>query len=150
MVTSEWWRDEAPVTPPRYPWRHASVDSVKSGPTRGWRRRLHDHYIVLLSLVHETTETVAALSASMPLTMEEVTRISEDAAHDVSPDLQVVGVTLTGGSGYTEILVTLRGCQAEPCQVAVGAFRDTSESAMRQEIVETLRRHVAQHREPQD
>jgi hypothetical protein len=81
----------------------------------------------------------------MPMTMAEVTRITEEAAREVSPDLQVVGVNLTGGSGYTEILVTIRGCQTDPCTLTLGVFRDTSEAAMHNEIADVLRRHVTQH-----
>ena len=40
--------------------------------------------------------------------------------------------------------------KTEPCQVTVGTFRDGSESAMRQEIVETLRRRVAQRGDPNE
>lgn len=83
----------------------------------------------------------------MQLTINDVTRIATEAADEVSRDLQVVGVNLSGGSSYAELLVSIRGCSAEPCQVAVGVFRDIPEPSLRAEIVGTLRRHVAQHRD---
>lgn len=80
----------------------------------------------------------------MPLSVTEVTRIAGEAARAASPSLEVAGVSMSGGSGYSEVLVTIRGCRAEPCQVAVGVFRDMPEAELRDEITASLRRRIEQ------
>lgn len=81
----------------------------------------------------------------MPLSIDELTRIATEAARDLSPQLHVSGVNLSGGSGYSEVLVTIHGCRAEPCQISVGVFRDVAETTLRQDLVAALRRHLADH-----
>jgi hypothetical protein len=81
------------------------------------------------------------------LTVDAVTRIAKDAAHAVSPTLEVVGITLGGGasSDYVEILVNINGCRRTPCQIEVGAFRDVAEPILLAEIERKLRDHLASH-----
>ena len=45
-----------------------------------------------------------------------------------------------------EVLVNIRGCSASPCQVAIGTFRDLSESALGAEIARKLREHLDAHK----
>lgn len=78
----------------------------------------------------------------MILSVAEVARIASEAAQAASPALRVTGVTVTGGSGYSEILVSGRWCRPEPCHMALGVFRDIPEAALREEIMATLRRHL--------
>jgi hypothetical protein len=68
------------------------------------------------------------------------------AATACHPELELMGVTVEGGSDYVEILVRLRGCRSEPCVVTVGVFRDLSAEALRAEIDRRLGHHVAEHR----
>jgi hypothetical protein len=73
----------------------------------------------------------------------DVTRIATEAAHELSPRLQVVGVMFGQRSGdYTEILIDIEGCQNEPCRVSVGVFRNATESELHDEIAENLQRRV--------
>jgi hypothetical protein len=77
----------------------------------------------------------------MVLSITEVARIAAEAARSASPALTVTGVTVTGGSGYSEIFVCDYARPAHP-HSAVGVFRNISEAALRAEIIETLRRHL--------
>lgn len=79
----------------------------------------------------------------MILSIRDVARIASEAAEAASPALAVIGVTVTGGSGYSEILVADLGCRREPCHSTVGVFRNIPEAALREEIVDTLRRRLA-------
>ena len=81
----------------------------------------------------------------MPLSMAEVRRIAAEVAQAESPSLEVSGIHINGGSGYSEVLMTIRGCRPEPCQVAVGVFRDMPEPALREEIATVVRRHLSEH-----
>ena len=46
------------------------------------------------------------------LNVTDVTRIATEAARELSPRLQVVGVTFGAGDGdYAEILIDIEGCQ---------------------------------------
>ena len=82
----------------------------------------------------------------MILSIREVARIASEAAQAASPALTVIGVTVTGGSGYSEILILNRGCRTEPCHSALGVFRDSSEAALRAEIMDMLRRRLVHGR----
>jgi hypothetical protein len=82
----------------------------------------------------------------MDFTVEDVTRIARDAVREHSYTFKVAGVVLgAGGSDYVEIVVNVEGCQADPCQFAVGVFRNTSEADLKNAISEQLRRHVEEH-----
>lgn len=83
----------------------------------------------------------------MALTMDQVTRLAEIAAADVSPALKVAGVTLggTADGAYVEVLVNITGCQTGACQVSIGAFRDVTSTQLQQQIADKLRIHLAEH-----
>jgi hypothetical protein len=82
--------------------------------------------------------------------VEGVSRIAQEAAREQSAAVKVVGVVLGAGSGdYVEILVTIEGCAAEPCQFSLGVFRNSSEAAVKHAFSEQLRRHLEQHRSAQ-
>jgi hypothetical protein len=87
------------------------------------------------------------MTARSTLSISEVVRIASEAAQAASPTFTVIGVTATGGSGYSEILVVNVGCDAEPCHCALGVFRDNSEAALKAEILDTLRRQLARGHE---
>jgi hypothetical protein len=80
----------------------------------------------------------------------EISRIAKAAARRASPQLDVIGVTINaGGSDYVEIVVDIRGCHRESCQVVLGVFRKGPEAAIDRAITEQLRRHVAAHQPDQ-
>lgn len=86
------------------------------------------------------------MSSSFSLSVADVTRVATDAVRQVNSGLEVVGVMLGGGGGeYAEVLLRVQGCQQLPCQVSLGVFRDVSEQALHQEIVEQVRRHMTEH-----
>ena len=80
------------------------------------------------------------------LSVSEISRIAKTAARRASSQLDVVGVTINaGGSDYVEIVVDIRGCHRETCQVVLGVFRDAPEAEIDRAITEQLRQHVAEH-----
>jgi hypothetical protein len=74
-----------------------------------------------------------------------VMRIAREATLEHSLPVQVAGVVFAGGSDYVEILINIDGCPCEPCQFAIGAFRDGSEVALRDEIGKRLRQYLDDH-----
>ena len=50
------------------------------------------------------------------------------------------------GGDYVEILINIDGCKSDPCQFAIGTFRDASEDGLRDEIAFQLRRALEDHR----
>ena len=58
------------------------------------------------------------------------------------PSLRVAGVKSEGGANYTEIVMMIAECHAEPCRITIGVDRETSEAAFRQEVSEQIRRHL--------
>ena len=83
----------------------------------------------------------------MLLSLPEVQRIAADVAQSKDPKLEVVAaITSVAGSPYTEVTVTIHGCQREPCVLVIGAERNASESKFRSEVAEKLQQHLDQHR----
>jgi hypothetical protein len=81
----------------------------------------------------------------MKFSATDVSRIASQAAQELSDDLSVTGVTISGGdTGYAEVHIAVRGCHVQPCNVTVSVFRDVSEEALRQEITSNLRAHLDQ------
>ena len=81
------------------------------------------------------------------LDASNVMRIAQEATLEQSLPLRVAGVVLAGGgSDYVEILINIDGCPCEPCQFAIGAFRDGSENELRDQIGERLRRYLDNYR----
>jgi len=63
-----------------------------------------------------------------------------------NPALEVAVARGEGDSTYTELILTLRGCSTEPCQLLVGVHRDVSEQQLRTAIEGHLRQHFDSHR----
>ena len=72
-------------------------------------------------------------------------RLAEEVAHDRFPSLQVVAAVVEGESGYTEVLMTVRGCREEPCQIMIGLSRDASASDFRAAIAKRVAEHLDEH-----
>lgn len=90
---------------------------------------------------------VENLRAMAKLNVLAITRIATNAAREVSADLQVAGVTLGAGGGeYAEVILNIRGCRKEPCQVALGVLRSETEPAVHAHITAKLRKHLKEHR----
>jgi hypothetical protein len=81
----------------------------------------------------------------MAFTLTEVRRIASDVARLQNPALEVVSATSTDGdSGYTEVMLTVRGCRSEPCLLMIGVSRNASEAELRQAVIDRLRVHAAE------
>jgi hypothetical protein len=84
--------------------------------------------------------------ANALLTHEEITAITMDVVRQSSRALDFVGVMASeGGSGRVEIMVTVKGCHAEPCRLLLNLSRSsrlTLESELRRKLHEQLRSHV--------
>lgn len=81
----------------------------------------------------------------MALKLADVRRIASEVAQNQFPSLEIVAAVAEGESGYTEVLMTVRGCRQEPCQIMIGLSRDASESEFRAAIGERLREHLDEH-----
>ena len=76
----------------------------------------------------------------------DIARIARAAARRASPQLDLVGVTINaGGTAYVEILLEIRGCHADSCQVVVGVFRDVPEATLESDISAQLTQHLTAH-----
>jgi hypothetical protein len=81
----------------------------------------------------------------MALKLADVRRIATEVAQDQFSSLEIVAAVAEGESGYTEVLMTVRGCRQEPCQIMIGLSRDASESEFRAAIGERVREHLDEH-----
>jgi hypothetical protein len=76
------------------------------------------------------------------LSADDIARIASDAVREQSMPLEIAGVVLRGDTDYVEILMNIDQCAIEPCQMAIGVFRDKTEAALRREIVNRIRDHL--------
>ena len=82
----------------------------------------------------------------MAVSLTDVQRIAADVARQQDRRLEDVGaVPARGESAYTEVLLTIRGCQFEPCRMMIGFSRDASESEIRDTVRNRLRQHLDEH-----
>lgn len=82
----------------------------------------------------------------MRLELDDIKRLATEVARDENPALDVVGVITGGGaSGYTEILITVRGCAPEDCLISVGVDRHATEAVVRASLAEKIRAHLREH-----
>lgn len=82
----------------------------------------------------------------MALTLKEVRRIASEVAQQENPALEVISATSSGDlSAYTEVMLTIRGCRAEPCRLMIGVSRNASEAEFRHAVADRLRAHAAEH-----
>ncbi len=81
----------------------------------------------------------------MLLTLAEVQRIAAEVAAEQHPALEVAVSRADGDSAYTELILTLICCSAEPCQTLIGIERDVSEAKLRTVLTAHLRQHLDRH-----
>jgi hypothetical protein len=94
--------------------------------------------------VHELPENLSGKGDDMPLTL---TRIRQIVAREQDPALEVVRAIAAGGESlYSEVILTIRGCQVEPCRLMVGVNRSLSESECRTAMRAGLKRDIASHK----
>jgi hypothetical protein len=71
----------------------------------------------------------------VPLALDEITAISLDVIRQHAAPLELVGLMASeGGSERVEIMVTVKGCHAEPCRLLLNlsrADRGTLEAELR-------------------
>jgi hypothetical protein len=81
------------------------------------------------------------------LTLADARRIAGEVIAKEHPGVELLGVTTAeGGARYTEVILGIRGCHAEPCQVVIGVNRDTPEQAFRHEVRERVQEHLREQR----
>jgi hypothetical protein len=89
------------------------------------------------------------MGTRMKLSATDVSRIASQVIQDVSSELSVTGVGITGGdTGYAEVHVTVLGCHVEPCHLILSVFRDVSEDVLRRDITASLRSHLDRESPP--
>ena len=82
----------------------------------------------------------------MPMTRSDVQRIAIEVARERDDRLKVeAAIPAEGDSAYTEIILTIRGCQDDPCLLMIGVSRDAAEASVRATIEERLREHLLTH-----
>jgi hypothetical protein len=83
---------------------------------------------------------------TVPLTLTEVRDIVADVAKEQHSELDIVGATRSeGDSGYAEVIVSIRGCQIEPCRLVIGVNRNVTKMELRHTVSDRLRRHNEEH-----
>ena len=81
--------------------------------------------------------------------LSDVQRIATEVARQQDERLQVEGaIPAAAESGYTEVILTIRGCEDDPCMLVIGISRDASESSLRAAVAERLREHLRRHAAP--
>ena len=79
----------------------------------------------------------------MTIELNDVRRIAEEVVSQQDNALRVLGVRGTeGGGNYTELFLTVQRCAPEPCLIALGLDRNMSESALRSQVAERVRKHL--------
>ena len=81
----------------------------------------------------------------VPLNLTDVRRIATEVVNKENPELAVVAARGERDSPYTEVILTIRGCSAEPCQLMIGVSRDATEREFREAIQDRLREHLDEH-----
>ena len=76
------------------------------------------------------------------LDLHTVRDIAAEVAREQKQPLEVMGVR-AGDGDYDEILLSVNGCDAEPCRVSLQGSRDRSLEQVRTAIAVTLRQHLA-------
>ncbi len=83
----------------------------------------------------------------MSLSLTDVRRIVAEVAREQTPTLEVVAARADGDSSYTEVILTVRGCSTEPCQIVMGVRREAPESEFRDMVRVQLTEHLHDHEE---
>jgi hypothetical protein len=87
----------------------------------------------------------------MPLTQQEIGEISTDVIRSYpNRPVEFVAVMATeGGSGRVEVMLTVKGCHAQPCNLVFNLPRQDKpsfERALRRRLERTLRDHLGASR----
>jgi hypothetical protein len=80
------------------------------------------------------------------LDLPTIREIAAEVASEQNQRLEIVGVKTAGDGQYAEILVSVNGCEAEPCRVSLGVFRDAPPEDVRSAIADSLRQHLSARR----
>ena len=83
---------------------------------------------------------------SKTLDLPTIREIAAEVASEQNQRLEIVGVKTAGDGQYAEILVSVNGCEAEPCRVSLGVFRDAPPEDVRSAIADSLRQHLSARR----
>lgn len=78
----------------------------------------------------------------MRLTLDDVVRLAKEVVRQRVPRTEVVGATTTGGSGYTEIILTVFGGSGQASRLVIGTTRNASEQSLRQAVADAIRQRT--------
>jgi hypothetical protein len=93
--------------------------------------------------LHGKSRVPLTEEAPVPLNLNDVRRIATEVVEATDSSLRVVGAaTAEGGSNYTEIMLSVTNCHAEPCRLSIGVEREMSEAAFRKAVGEQVRLHI--------
>ena len=84
----------------------------------------------------------------MNLSLTDVRRIAAEVAREQNPALEVVAAHAEADSNYTEVIITVHGCSAEPCQIIMGVSREATEAEFRVAVRQQLNEHLYEHQVP--
>jgi len=92
--------------------------------------------------LHKKRHITVTEEAHVPLNLNDIRRIATEVVDATDSSLRVVGAATEGGSNYTEIMLLVENCHAEPCRLSIGVKRDMSEAAFREAVGEQVRQHI--------
>ena len=82
----------------------------------------------------------------MTLSLEDLARVAKEAARSAGSDVDVLGVMRSEGEGdYAEVILTIRHCPSDPCQIVIGFDRGSPESVVRARLEEKIAEHIRTH-----
>jgi hypothetical protein len=80
----------------------------------------------------------------MRMTLDEITSLSREIAHEFGNALEVTSVvSIDGESEHVELLLSVSGCHPEPCSIVLNVPRD--DRAMQGEMRARIREAIAAH-----
>lgn len=84
----------------------------------------------------------------MPLSIEDIIKISRAVALEHRPDLEILGVTSAqGGSDRVELLIAVKGCHKTPCRITLNLNRadgEDFERDLKSKLDEAFRSHFSE------
>ena len=78
------------------------------------------------------------------VTLDLVTQAAKEAVQQHNFPVSVIGAVRTDGeSDYVEVLLRVKGCHTDPCQLQIGVFRRGDFDDVRAQIADQIRRHLS-------
>ena len=82
----------------------------------------------------------------MSVNLGELRTIVKEVALEHRLSADVVGVVPSEGDGeYAEVVLSIVGCDAQPCRMSLGVARDASPAQLRAHVAGKLTDHMSTH-----